>query len=292
MSRLCYCPDQQTHMRTTTVPHIMDRNRALAARRYQVYRAALFQVYVLFLLRLLPWVWPISLAVSHLQTVHKTRVSFSGSTTAAITYSSGSLVVVTEACFSTTVAELTLADGGTHTYTVANSASGDASSHVIIRYAENTTAGARTLTWTETGAGNTDLEADVIEFAGAETSGALDVAPAAATGTSATPAIASGTLAQADEVIVAMGSHTGADATWSFDGTYTGVSQNDDNDAGQTYATEYKIVASTSSDTADFGLSASRDWFCTLASFKASGGGGGGSSAVVIRLLASMGMGR
>jgi hypothetical protein len=288
--RLCYCPNHAP--RTTTAAYIVDRNRALAARRYQAWRAAMFQVYVLFILRLLPWIWPISLAIAHVQTVHRTRVAFSGSTTASITYSSGNLVVVTEATFSTTVAELTLADGGTHTYTVANSASGDASSHVIIRYAMNTTAGARTLTWTETGAGSCDLEADVMEFSGAETTGALDVVPAAATGTSAAPAIASGTLAQADELIVAMGSHTGADATWSFDGTYTGVSQNDDNDLGQTYATEYKIVASTSSDTADFGLSASRDWFCTLASFKAAGGGGGATNAVVIRLLASMGMGR
>jgi hypothetical protein len=289
--RLCYCPNHAP--RTTTAPHIVDRNRALAARRYQVWRAAMFQVYVLFILRLLPWVWPISLAIAHVQTVHKTRVSFSGSTTASITYSTGSLVVVTEAAFSTTVAELTLADGGTHTYTVANSASGDASSHVIIRYAMNTTAGARTLTWTETGAGNTDLEADVVEFSGAETTGALDVAPAAVTGSDSTVEIPSGTLAQADELIVAIASHTGADATWTFDGTYTGVSQNDDNDAGQTYATEYKIVASTASDTADFGLSGlNRDWFACLASFKAAGGGGGGGAAIVTRLLASMGMGR
>jgi hypothetical protein len=52
-------------------------------------------------------------------------------------------------------------------------------------------------------------------------------------------------------------------------------------------------VASTASDTADFGLSGlNRDWFACLASFKAAGGGGGATAAIVTRLLASMGMGR
>jgi hypothetical protein len=136
----------------------------------------------------------------------------------------------------------------------------------------NVAGAATTITWTELDPGSMDLEADILEFAGAVTSSALDQAPTATSGTSAAPAIASGTLSQADEVIVAIASHTGSDTTWAPDGTYTQISENEDNDTGQTYSSQFKIVATVASDTADWTLGASRTWFATLATFKAAGG--------------------
>ena len=213
------------------------------------------------------------MAIALAQTVHKTRVNYSGTTTAAITPTAGSLLVSVEAVFSTTIAEHTLADSKTNGWAVANAASGDADSHVIIRYAMNVAGGATTLTWSETGAGSMDVEADILEFTGIALTLALDVA-VDATDTSAEPAVSSGTLAQADEVIVAIASHTGADTTWAVDAAGVLISENEDNDNGQTYSSQHQIVAATTSEAMEWTLGASRTWFATLASFKAVAAGG------------------
>ena len=218
----------------------------------------------------------------------KTRVNFSGTTTVSHTpAAAGNLLVSVEATFSTTIAELTLSDNQGGGWANISTATGDADSHVIIRWKIAANTNAHTLTWTETGAGSADIEADIVEFSGMSAT-PNDVATNN-TGTSAAPNVASGTLAQAEEVIIAIASHTGGDTTWAVDGAggYTQIGENEDNDLGQTYSSQYKIVAATTSDQADWALGASRVWFAALASFKGASGGGGPT----VKTLAALGVG-
>jgi hypothetical protein len=216
--------------------------------------------------------------IAHVQTVHKARtnVSEASSTTVAITPSAGNLLVLTCAWFQGQGAVYSYSDNQANTWQSAIIGSPDANSHIQIAYAMNVAGAATTITLQQgAGAGSGDIECDVIEFSGAATTGALDVTPTPTTGSSTTPAIASGTLAQSDEVLIAMATHTGGDATWAVDtgGGYTQISENEDNDTGQTYSAQRKIVAATTSDTADWTLGASRSWTAILASFKGVGGG-------------------
>src|SRR5581483_767775 len=99
-----------------------------------------------------------------------------------------------------------------------------------------------------------------------------------------TPSIASGTLAQADEVIFAMmtGSFGGTPSVTALsgDGTYTEIVNNKDQSVQMGQA-QYKIVSSTASDTADWSVTPATspnpgDSQSVLISIKVSAGGGGG----------------
>lgn len=206
---------------------------------------------------------------------HKARTTFEPTTTVVRTgVTAGNLLVVPIAYFQGTGRTITLASSPSNTWTRHVQSNGDANSHIEIWYAANAAAGDTTLTfgWSA-GSGNGQLEGDVLEFSSAATGSPAD-ATATNTGTSTGPSVASGALSQADEVLIALASHTGTDTTFAPDGTYTQISENEDNDTGQTYHSQYRIVASASSDTANWTLGASRAWFAVLASFKGAAAGG------------------
>lgn len=124
---------------------------------------------------------------------------------------------------------------------------------------------------------NTDGDskcAFVSEISGV-TSSPVDVNPAAATGTSAAPAISSGVLAQADEIVLAAASYlsipestiTQPGAPWSL------VGEEEDSSSYTDLNVVSQVVAATSSVTSTWTLGASRNWHAVLLSFKASGGG-------------------
>lgn len=164
---------------------------------------------------------------------------------------------------------------GGGTWTAATIRSGDAQSHVQIWFAPNVSASVTTITVNRAGAGSMDLEGDVTEWSGMATASPKDI-DVGNTGTSAAPLVVSGALAQAAELLVGIALHTGADTTWAVDtgGGYTQISENEDNDNGQTYSSQYKAVASASSDQADWTLGASRTWTGSLVSFKEAAAGG------------------
>jgi len=169
--------------------------------------------------------------------------------------------------------------GGTWTSAVAQSV--DANSHQELWVAHNVSAGVTALSVTLNGSGldtNAVVQVTCIHCSGGATSSAVDVTPTPTTGTSNAPSITSGTLAQADEIIVSGNTHTGADLTTMTEDTgdgFTEANQNLDNDFGQTFELQYKVVAATTSLVVGASYNASRQWGAILASFKGAGGGGG-----------------
>lgn len=216
------------------------------------------------------------MAITLVGTTHKARTTFSASTTqlrAGVT--AGNLLVVPVAYFHGGGRTITVTSSPTNTWSQHVSINGDANSHIAIWYAQNVASGDTTLTFTwSAGSGDGQLEGDILEWSSAATTGAAD-ATVTNSSTGNSPSVTSGTLAQEDEVILAIVSHTGNDVAITPDGTYTQISENEDNNLGQTYNSQYKIVASTTSDTADWSLASSRAWFAALASFKGAAAGGG-----------------
>jgi nitrogen fixation protein FixH len=187
----------------------------------------------------------------------------------------GDLIVVTSAIFNASGAVVTITDDAGQTYTEGKHEQGDASSHVNIHYKENHPGGTIKVTVDPTG-GSADIDFTVSEVSGASTSGALDVAVSAtgAVGAGAfTATVATGVLAQANEIIFAIASHTADDRTLTEDTAdgFTLIGENQSNTAGQTYNSQYKIVASTSSVTVDMNAGANLNvgtWFICACSFK------------------------
>lgn len=213
-----------------------------------------------------------------LNTTHHGRVTTIGGTSYNVTIASttaGSLLVYPVAWFQPNAGVITAISGG-GTWVAGTIASGDANSHAQVWYAPNVSGGVTSLTVTITNVGDDfNTEGDVQEWSGMATATPKDI-DVGNTGTSAAPLVVSGTLAQANEVLVGIALHTGADATWAVDtgGGYTQISENEDNDTGQTYSSQYKVVAVTTSDQADWTLGASRTWTARLVSFKEAAAGG------------------
>jgi hypothetical protein len=221
------------------------------------------------------------MAITRTQKIADTRVGGAASDTVSLTgVAAGALLVLTAACWSSSWDGTTVVTGGGTWATPPSPGTGEAGTtadgKVFIRYCAAATGGSTTVTFNPNGAA-CDIDLTLSEYAGGAASPA-DVSPSAATGSSAAAAIASGTLAQADELIVAIASHTNFDTTWTADGTYTQIGENESNIGGQTYHAQDKIVTTTTSDTADWTLGGSRDWFAALATFKADTGGGGGTT--------------
>lgn len=147
----------------------------------------------------------------------------------------------------------------------------DGNVEVWLATKENSAAGTPTVTWDPNG--TADMGGWFIcEVTGAATA-SVDVKPAASQQNTLTPSIASGTLAQADEVLFAV--MTGASFNTSIslagDGTYTALVNQPDNTTSQMGHAQYKIVATTTSDQAD--------WTVTDA-----GGGAFGKVSILISL--------
>jgi hypothetical protein len=213
------------------------------------------------------------MALAHVQSVVDARVGGADSSSLSITPTAGNLLVLGSAIFYSagTGGVRTVSGGGT--WSSAGEFNGDATSWVCLDYTASATGGASTVTCNPNGA-TADIDLSCAEFSGHAAS-PLDKSNVTNSAVaSSTPNVASGVLAQANEVIVAMCSHTGGNTSIAPDATYTQIGENENNSTGQTYNMQFKIVASTSSDTADWTLGAARDWFALLASFQESAGGG------------------
>lgn len=154
----------------------------------------------------------------------------------------------------------------------------DTNLEVWLATKENATAGADTVTWDPPG--TADMGGWFIcEITGVATASTTDVTPAVSQTNGVTPSVASGTLAQAAEALFAvMGAATANPVvTIAGDGTYTQLVNNGDN-ATQAGQAQYKIVASTASDTAD--------WTITDG-----GGGGVGKVSILISIKEATGGG-
>jgi hypothetical protein len=206
---------------------------------------------------------------------HQTRVAFSTDTTAITIQSTtaGSLLVYVAAFFAGSGAVITGITGA-GTWSSATISNGDANSHVQIWYAPNVSGSVTSLTVSRTSNGlNLDLEGDVLEFSSAATSTPLDQDVNDSATSSSLMTTVFGELSQADEVLINIGSHTGADATLSADAGWNLISTNPDNDNGQTYLSQYLIVSATTALSPTIDYTGNRDWFTAGASFKGSGGG-------------------
>jgi hypothetical protein len=209
--------------------------------------------------------------------------SHSGAVAYTITSTTaGDLLIACLAWFQGEGAVVTGITGG-GTWASATSQNLDANSHQAIWYAHNVTGSVTSITITtnDDGSPAAAMQVTVIHCSGAAAASALDVAPPPTTGTSATPSITSGGLAQADEIVVSVNSHTGADlvgADAMVEDTADGFSeanQNLDNDLGQTFEAQYKVVAATTSLVIGATYNASRAWGAIAASFKGLAAGGG-----------------
>jgi hypothetical protein len=207
---------------------------------------------------------------------HQTRVAFSTDTTAITIQSTtaGSLLVYVAAFFASVGGAVITGITGAGTWSSATISNGDANSHVQIWYAPNVSGSVTSLTVSRTSNGlNLDLEGDVLEFSSAATSTPLDQDVNDSATSSSLMTTVFGELSQADEVLINIGSHTGADATLSADAGWNLISTNPDNDNGQTYLSQYLIVSATTALSPTIDYTGNRDWFTAGASFKGSGGG-------------------
>jgi hypothetical protein len=241
------------------------------------------------------------MAIAHTQTTHYNRTiqtSSEMSVTIGAT-TAGNLLVFPLAFFEGEAATVTNISGA-GTWASATLRSGDSNSHTQVWYCPNISGGVTSLSVGNDGAGGgvpMVLEGDVIEVSGAATVSPLDI-DETATGSSNTASDTTGTLTEADSLVIMMASHTGADLTGMSADTadgFTEVSENLDNDDGQTYHTQRKITTVTDSLTVSSTFtgtaSGSRAWWTSLVVFKGAGGGAP-TNAIIQRSLMSMGMGR
>lgn len=150
---------------------------------------------------------------------------------------------------------------------------------------ENTAAGTPTVTWNPAAASADMGGWFIAEITSATTPTSVDVVPAVNQTTGLTPSITSGTLAQANEILIAVmtGDTNTGTVTIAGDaaGGWTDLVNQPDNSSSQMGAAQYKIVASTSSDTADWTITDSggtgKDKISILISIKAAAGGAAAS---------------
>lgn len=115
-----------------------------------------------------------------------------------------------------------------------------------------------------------------VELLGGLTSGILDANPAATTD-AATPYVtaSTGTLAQANEAVVAMAANdTGNNTAFANSSGYTIQQEVDDGGSFWVTAIATKIVAATTAESCSFTRTGGGTWGLQIASFKAAAGGG------------------
>ncbi|MES2360039.1 MAG: hypothetical protein V4529_16990 [Gemmatimonadota bacterium] len=185
-----------------------------------------------------------------------TTLAFSGSVTAGSTLVAGGFNFN-----NSTTGSPAISDSINGTWTVKKYANGFVSTfnqntELWLATFENTAGGTPTVTWNPNGTSADMGGWFICEVTGAATPTSVDVTPAMNATTGLTPSITSGTLAQAAEVLFAVmtGDTTNGTVTIVGDaaGGYTDLVNQGDNSSSQMGACQYKIVASTSSDTADW----------------------------------------
>lgn len=139
----------------------------------------------------------------------------------------------------------------------------------------NSAAGTPQVTMDPPGGGS-DNDLTLFEITGAATTTPRDVS-VTASGVSNSAAVTTGTLAQADEIVIAVTSQVNPTTTLTNDtaDSFTQADENENNSTGQCFHTQYRIVTATTSLTVNTAIGASVGWFTAVASFKQAAAGGG-----------------
>ena len=165
---------------------------------------------------------------------------------------------------------ITCTDNQSNTYTARSSPAAAATNYFArILSAHNVTGGA-TFTITVNNSPQDSKAACAVEWSGMDTAAPFDVQNTA-TGTSAAPAVSSGTMGQAEEVVVAVETYDGITPTTQTEPGSPWALIAEEEDAG-TYTGHnavWQIVSATSSVTSTWALGASRAWSAGIATFKA-----------------------
>ena len=209
------------------------------------------------------------MAAAVVQTIKpRTTGATSTSATFSATPTAGNAIVGFTAGFG---ADITVTDNKSNTYTLQRASTVATDYHLCASTAVNISSSA-TFTCTIHNTANDSMNGVISEISGV-TSSPVDVVPARATGTSTSPAISSGTLAQASEIVMAAASWGGGSSTTITEPSSPWVlTGEEENDASYTELNAvHQVVSSTSSVTATWTLGASRTWHAVLVSLKASG---------------------
>jgi hypothetical protein len=213
------------------------------------------------------------MAISRVQKVVDARTGGVDSGSVALTgVVAGNMLVLTSAVFFSAGDGTTVVSGGAASWALDAECGNTTIGKGFIHRTSSATGGSTTVTCNPNGA-NADIDLTLSEYSGHDAS-PLDQVPTETTGSGTAPNISSGTLTQAAELIVAfMTIDTAFNGTITPDATYTEIGENQQNNTGQAYSAQDKIVAVTTSDQADWTLSTSEDWRCCMATYKASAGG-------------------
>lgn len=198
----------------------------------------------------------------------------------ASTILAGSLLVSGCAIFNASgVPEATISDNvnGTWSTNTGFLVTAESVAQVQVNAFPNSAAGTVTVTCNPTGS-SADIDLMLFEITGAVTSSPRDVNVTASGTTNSAggnATVTTGTLAQADEILIAGMSHGDAGATLTQDTAdgFTLANENENNSTGQTFLFQYKIVTVTTSlavDTAyGSAVSGGSPWFTGVTSYKA-----------------------
>lgn len=219
------------------------------------------------------------MAIAHVQSVGKITTGAT-STTQAMTFTSGNFVVTAQAGFAgggLSAAPTTPTDTLSQTYVGARAAWApvNQSNQMRFFYVKNlSSGGADTVTMGQANTG--DFTIDITEWSGGDATDPLGAAGEQneSNATSSTPtAGTTGTRAQADEMIIAMVSHTGNNTTITEDSgdSFSLSYENEGGTSNMPLGVQYKIVSNTTAITPDWTLGASRAWFAQEVTFNAAG---------------------
>jgi hypothetical protein len=214
------------------------------------------------------------MALAVVQGVHFSGSGATPSTTSAFGSATtvGNLIIVCVNSYAGTPGPSSVTDSKSNTYTRDFQFTSGSLDQTY--YSAQITTGGTAHTVT-VGAGSTVVNIDAIEVSGAATSSPFDKS-ASNSGTGAPPwtSGSTGTLSQADEiVVVSVGVDTGSDAQITEDATYTLIGEFVFGSTGYVSNTAYKIVSATTAIdhtwTSTFGAN---PWFATAATYKAPAG--------------------
>lgn len=143
-------------------------------------------------------------------------------------------------------------------------------------YVKSTTAGADTVTLGQAASG--DFTMAIAEWSGGDATDPLGAAGEGndntGNGTAAT-AGTTGARANADELVLAWVSHTGADTTIAE--ALSLLAENEGGSTSMPLGVQYRIETVVTATNPGWTLGASRTWFAQVVTFKAAAGGGGGA---------------
>lgn len=164
-----------------------------------------------------------------------------------------------------------------HTFTAAESelAATDGNGKMQTFYEDNVSGGDTPTVHFSHSTGNAFHTSVIAEHSGLLTTGSLDsAADAQATSASTTtPSVTSGTMAQADNVVIGILSHLGSDRTITPGSGYTTIQESETGTNSMPISVEYVVVASTTAKAADWTIGTGAvATFQSVIPFKLAGG--------------------